>query len=218
MTSTTRSSTTRSSTGGDVRRPFLLFDLGGVLIENAGPERMQALLPHPSSPDEFKQRWLASDAVRAFERGRIESHAFAARLIDEWRLACEPDAFIDDFAHWVKGFYPGARTLLAVLRGQGPIGCLSNSNAIHWSRFDGFADCFDVTLSSHLTGLIKPDRACFVDAIARCGGDARQIRYYDDAAINVAAARDAGLQATHVDGFDALRRALIDDGFVTAPI
>ena len=38
----------------------LLFDLGGVLIENVGFERFNALLPSPIPLEELKPQWLAS--------------------------------------------------------------------------------------------------------------------------------------------------------------
>lgn len=49
----------------------LLFDLGGVLVENVGFERLNALLPTPLPLEELKARWLASTAVRSFEVGDL---------------------------------------------------------------------------------------------------------------------------------------------------
>lgn len=190
-------------------RPFLLFDLGGVLIENAGFERLNALLPAPVDLDTSKARWLESAWVRDFELGRIEPDAFAAGLTDAWRLRCTPEAFKADFASWPRGFFAGATELLATLRATHRIGCLTNSNALHWARFSGFEDLFDVRLSSHLTGVIKPDRRCFEHAIAACGVPADRIHFFDDAKPNVIGAREAGMRAWHVEGFDELRAALV---------
>ena len=50
----------------------LLFDLGGVLIENVGFERFNALLSSPIPLEELKTQWLASPAVRSFETGRCK--------------------------------------------------------------------------------------------------------------------------------------------------
>jgi len=71
-----------------MRRPdVLLFDLGGVLVENVGFDRLNALLPKPMSIHELKGRWLASEAVRAFEVGACSSEMFASALVDEWKIA-----------------------------------------------------------------------------------------------------------------------------------
>ena len=61
-----------------------------------------------------------------------------------------------------KPFKP--RELLARLRTDFRTACLSNSNELHWRKFDGFAGLFDIALSSHRLGVIKPDHAAFVRA------------------------------------------------------
>ncbi len=96
--------------------PFLLFDLGGVLIENSGFERLSALLPETIGIDALKQRWLESSLVRSFELGRITPEEFAESLIATWTLPCSINELIDEFASWPSGFYPGAEGLLAELR------------------------------------------------------------------------------------------------------
>lgn len=191
-------------------RPFILFDLGGVLVENVGFERLARLLPAPIGIEALKERWLASTIVRRFELGQCDAKQFACTLVAEWELACSPEAFLDEFAAWPKGFYAGATDLLQSLRERHRIGCLTNSNALHWARFGGFAGLFDVALSSHLIGAIKPDLACFELAIAACDRRPGEILYVDDARLNVDAARSAGLDAVWTDGFASLLRFLLD--------
>ncbi len=188
--------------------PFLLFDLGGVLIENNGFERLDALLPHPIGIEALKARWLAAPAVRAFERGETDGRTFANALVDDWSLSCPAAALLDEFAGWPKGFYPGALAWLTTLRATCRIGCLTNSNAVHWQRFGGFAGLFDVALSSHRTGLVKPDSDCFEHAIDACACLASDIVYFDDAPANVTAANRAGMKAIHADGFAAVLSAV----------
>lgn len=86
----------------------LLFDLGGVLVENVGFERLNALLTTSLPLEELKARWLASTAVRSFEVGACSPDSFASALVEEWQLALSPNAFIEAFASWPKGLYPGA--------------------------------------------------------------------------------------------------------------
>src|SRR4029453_12402902 len=49
----------------------ILFDLGGVLIELAGVEKMIEWSPGIETVEELWRRWLHSDAVRRFETGAI---------------------------------------------------------------------------------------------------------------------------------------------------
>ena len=62
----------------------ILFDLGGVLVENTGEQGLSSLLPYQLGRQELWARWLASDAVRRFECGQIPPEVFAARF-PEWR-------------------------------------------------------------------------------------------------------------------------------------
>lgn len=113
--------------------------------------------------------------------------------------------FLREFETWPEGFYPGAAKLLAELRKTYRIACVSNSNALHWARFGGFRDHFDVALSSDLLKLIKPDTPCFRQALVECETRANEVLFFDDAAVNVEAARSCGIQSFHVRDFDDLR-------------
>lgn len=195
----------------------LLFDLGGVLVRNAVFDRLNALLPAPVAIDELKATLLVSPAYRAFELGMTSPADFAQALVSELALGCTPAAFLCEFATWPEGFYPGAIELLAELRKNYRIACLSNSNALHWARFDGFREHFDVSLSSHLLKLIKPDIACFRQALVACGTRASEVLFFDDAAVNVEAARSCGIQSFHVRDFDDLRLRVQELGLLPSP-
>jgi putative hydrolase of the HAD superfamily len=116
--------------------PFdlLLFDLGGVLVENVGPARLATWLPTASTQAAILDQWLMSPTVRAFERGQMAVEDFAAAIVRELGLAVSPAYFLADFARWVHGLYPGALDLLRQLASAYPLGCLSNTNVMHWQR------------------------------------------------------------------------------------
>lgn len=201
------------------RRPradpsLLLFDLGGVLVENTTFDRLAALTGMAPGP-EMQSRWLASPAVRGLEMGALSPDEFAARFIDEWQIRCEPLRFLDDFVSWPTGFYPGATALLARLRRHRRVGCLSNSNALHWRRFRGFEDDFDVALSSHLLGAVKPDPECFERALRACGAQAGDVAFFDDSLANVRAALNLGWRALQVDGIGDLENRLAAEGWLS---
>jgi HAD superfamily hydrolase (TIGR01509 family) len=193
-------------------QPLLLFDLGGVLIENVGFESLNRLLPSPIIHTELKERWLRSPSVRDFESGKIDAKEFSLRFIDEWKITLSADNFIAEFSNWPKGFYPGAKQLLKSMRRSFRIACLSNSNTLHWSRFGNFEDVFDIALSSHLLGVLKPDCAAFERALSACGVRPEEVIFFDDSFPNVKAAENLGIRAFHVEGFTRLRGVLSREG------
>ena len=186
----------------------LLFDLGGVVLQNAAFERLNVLLPEALDLPTLKQRWLSSPSVRSFELGRVGPDAFADAFLAEWSIACSAEAFIGEFAAWPSGFYPEAVPLLARLRRRHRTACLSNSNELHWNRFDGFSAYFDEAFSSHLLGAIKPDADCFKLVLGRLQVAPGEIVFFDDMEANVKAAARIGMNAIHVDGFESLVKAL----------
>lgn len=73
---------------------LLLFDLGGVLVENRTFQRLKCLAPEAVDSDTLKDRWLHSPTVRRFELGQSTAAEFAAAFIAEWGLSISADAFL----------------------------------------------------------------------------------------------------------------------------
>jgi len=190
----------------------VLFDLGGVLVENAGEQSLSSLLPYELSRQEIWKRWLASDAVRRFEGGQISPEEFAARFIEEWRLDLEPAAFIEAFAAWPRGLFDGAAALVRNLRTLHRVGCLSNTNALHWARFPELPALFDANFASHLTGFLKPDPEAFEHVLRELNVRAEAVWFFDDLLQNVEAARRAGIRAVQVRTFAELEPILRTEG------
>lgn len=197
------------------RPVWLLFDLGGVLVESLLFEHLNRLLPEPASPMALKDRWLRSPSVRRFERGEISALEFGKCFIAEWRLDCSPDAFLEAFASWPGGFFPGAKQAILDWRKSYKVACLSNSNPLHWERFDDLDELFDVTLFSHLLGEIKPDRQIFLRALHECGAEASEVYFFDDSPANVGSAQSLGIKAFCVYGFESLQNVLRAEGLVS---
>ncbi|MCE7876983.1 MAG: hypothetical protein DYH14_06560 [Betaproteobacteria bacterium PRO3] len=114
----------------------ILFDLGGVLIELAGVERMLAWSPSLCTTEELWRRWLASPAVRGYESGRTGRDAFADGIIEEFALPVSREAFLAEFALWPRTLNAGARGFLAALAPRYTLASLSNTNELHWERFE----------------------------------------------------------------------------------
>lgn len=182
---------------------IILLDLGGVLVEATGRSALRALLPHFSDA-QILDRWYRSRAVGLFERGKLSSDAFARGFIDEWGLEIGEAAFVELFASWVTGFFDGATELIEALRVRHHVGCLSNTNAIHWARLPGISSMFDSCFPSHVTGFMKPDREAYRYVLNKLDARANNVYFFDDLVPNIAAARDVGMNAFHVSDFSAL--------------
>jgi HAD superfamily hydrolase (TIGR01509 family) len=174
----------------------VIFDLGGVLIELAGPP----LSPKHSqmSEPEIWQQWLGSSAVRLFESGQSSQGEFAAALIKEMEIDQTPDSFLSYFKQWPVGFYAEVESLLGDLKNRVHLACLSNTNLLHWERFSQETTVigqFDFVFASFKTGLLKPDLAAFEHAIAELDMRPERLLFFDDNSANVQSARSAGMRA-----------------------
>jgi FMN phosphatase YigB (HAD superfamily) len=189
----------------------VLFDLGGVLIDIGGVPPMKALA-RIDSDDEMWQRWLTCRWVRSFERGQCSADDFAAGVVDDWALDVEPVVFLDAFRDWPGGPFPGADDLVADVRASVPVGCLSNTNAMHTDdHFDKFPifDQFDYRFLSYQLGLVKPDRALFERVAELLPVAPERVVFLDDNLMNVEGATEAGFVARHTRGVAEARAALV---------
>jgi glucose-1-phosphatase len=132
--------------------------------------------------------------------------------VKEWGLELDPLEFIQAFATWPKGFFPGARELLINLRPHHQLACLTNSNEVHWARFPELATMFDFAFSSHEIGHVKPDAAAYKFLLTRTNAEAENVYFFDDLQPNVEGARALGIKAIQVEGIAALKAALQREG------
>jgi putative hydrolase of the HAD superfamily len=191
----------------------ILFDLGGVLIELAGVERMLAWSPSLGTTEELWRRWLGSPAVRAYETGRSDRDAFARAIVGEFALPVGPDAFLAEFEHWPRALHPGARDLLASLDGRYLTASLSNTNELHWSRFErdwNLPAMFHRNYPSYAVGKLKPDADYFEHVLDDLGIARERALFVDDNRINVEAARAVGLHARLAPSLRAMP-AILDE-------
>ncbi|MBT9503786.1 MAG: HAD-IA family hydrolase [Burkholderiaceae bacterium] len=194
----------------------LLFDVGGVLIDIdfkralrhwAGSSGLdEALLAQRFSPDrdyEAHERGeLASTGFFSALRGSLQVELSDAQLLAGWNAI-----FIGPFA--------GVATLLQQLGTQLPIYLFSNTNRAHYafwgSEYPDLLAPVRQVFCSHEIGLRKPSVQAYAHVIAQIGLPAQRIAFFDDSALNVDGARQAGLQAFVTAGPDALRQALTRD-------
>jgi len=179
----------------------ILFDLGGVLIELTGVPDMMCWSGLDES--EVWKRWLASPAVRDFESGRSTPEYFATALVAEFEMDTSPEEFMDAFIRWPSGPYEGAIELLERLGERYHLACLSNTNQLHWHRFERETPLLanlHSHFASHRIGKLKPDMEIYRHAIAELGKPPDRILFLDDNQINVDAALRAGMHAVRARG------------------
>jgi len=192
------------------RIDFVLFDLGGVLVDPGGVGPLREL-SGITTDEELWQRWLACRWVRSFEAGRCSPEEFAAGVVGDWQLDLEPAGFLEEFGSWPGRPYPGAEQLVAAVHDAVAIGCLSNTNALQWqANYEAtpITDAFDFRFLSFELGMVKPDREIFEEVAARLPVPPGHVLFLDDNAANVTGARASGFVARHVRGVDEARRAL----------
>lgn len=189
-----------------------LFDLGGVLLENSCFDVLNSWFGETLDEHALRELWLKSDAMQAFDSGYIAASDFARQIVQEWQIPLTPDEFITEFVSWPTGFYAGVEAVIQQLRRNHRVSCLSNSNELHWKKFNSFAGIFDIALSSHQLGITKPHREIFYRAIDILAVSPEQIIFFDDSLPNVQVASELGMKAYHVHGFAEVLPVLSEQG------
>lgn len=191
----------------------VLFDLGGVLIQLSGATWIQEL-SGIDTEEEIWRRWLSCPWVRSFESGCCSPDEFAVGIVQEWGLRTDAAGFLEAFRGLPVGPFDGAGELIAEVAVSRQVGCLSNTNALHWSdqMAWGLYDLLHHRFLSHELGVVKPDREVYEMVMAELDVPADRVLFLDDNLINVTAAREAGLHAEHVKGLEQARSALAAHG------
>jgi glucose-1-phosphatase len=195
----------------------ILFDLGGVLIKLVGVPRMMELTKQRYSVPELWEKWLASPAIRLFESGKSTVQEFSKQIVAEFEIDIPPLQYLEEFTSWPAGKYPGVNDLLASAKKCAAIGCLSNTNELHWKRMVStmdFIHLFDFTFPSHLTGRLKPDSDAYVLAAAQIGIQPDEVLFLDDNRINIEGAKKAGMDAVEVHGVSEAQAHLASIGLL----
>ena len=188
----------------------IIFDLGGVLLnndinrtrdgfKNLGVHNIEELFFHGHAADFFKDYEIGKINDQEFIeslKGMIGSSATDQDVIDSW------NAMLGDFPKrridWLKDLKKKYRLFL-----------FSNTNAIHLEMFQaiyrnsyggtGLDELFEKAYYSHVIKMRKPDIASFQFILKDSNLKAEETLFIDDSLINVEAARQAGMQAIHLE-------------------
>lgn len=187
---------------------WILFDLGGVLVELIGVPTMIEWTGGTMTVDELWRTWLHSPSVRKFEIGDCSPEEFASNMIREFNLPVNESQFLDAFISWPKGLYPGVEDILAELRLDFKLASLSNTNSLHWEKFvvkNGIDRLFDTNFPSHKTRFLKPDPEAFRNVIRVTGCEPYEILFFDDNQLNIDSAVEAGITGIRINGGEKLK-------------
>lgn len=192
---------------------LLLFDLGGVLIEVDTTE-LKALGKPGQSVVELWETWLTCDAVQRYESGKIGDREFATGVLAAFGSPIEPQTFLASFTRWPIGFYKGTAEFLESLRPRYKLAYLSNSNALHYPRFEHefrAPQYFDYCFASFKMGAVKPHREIFEKALAMLPFKPEEIFFVDDNRLNIETARSLGIQAEVARGLDEVKQVFAQE-------
>ncbi len=196
----------------------VLFDLGGVLIELGGVGALQGWAGI-NGDAEILEQWLTSPWVRRFESGNCTAVEFSEGVVSEWGLPVSPGRFLEAFRAWPVGPFEGAADLLHAVRRRTRIGCLSNTNVVHWEHQVEqwpILGLFDYRFLSFDLGLVKPDPAVYREVSELLSAPSDRVLFLDDNRLNIEAARSHGFRSEQVRGVAEAGRALIEAGVIDA--
>jgi putative hydrolase of the HAD superfamily len=188
----------------------ILLDLGGVLIDvdyHASARAFAAL--GIGDFDALYSKARQDHLFDGFETGALSPAQFRDRI----RELLGPDLddpMIDGCWNAMLGTIPPERIALVEALKQGyQVLLLSNTNAIHVPAFEAivardlgindFKALFHGAYYSCEMGLRKPDAAVYHHVLQLHGADPTRTLFIDDSIQHVIGAREAGLQAEHLD-------------------
>jgi len=188
----------------------VIFDWGGVLIENPAP----ALLAYFSrrlgvSPEELNGAYR--EYAEAFQKGRISEEELWREIAAWLDIREEPppslwyEAFREVYTPREEVF-----SLASKLKGRGyKIGLLSNTEegAVRYFQEQRY-EMFDVTVFSCREGTRKPERKIYEIALKRLGVFPQEAIFIDDNEEFVKGAREVGMEAILYTGTQPLKDAL----------
>ena len=188
----------------------VLFDFGGVLAELRAEAHLLPLIGHRLSREEMWACWGRSPAVRAHETGRISAAQFSEQIVTELKLDVAPVEFLAGFRDWIVGPFAETHDLIRDVAVRHTTALVTNTSALHWPVIEALdvLPYMHHVFASFQIGRIKPDHDYFDHVIGHLGIAPAEVVFFDDSPLNVAAARELGLNAYQVEGAAAVRQQL----------
>ena len=182
----------------------VVFDLGGVLIDWDPRHLYRKLMEDEAEMEAFLSQVCTSEWNVKQDSGRSFADGIVELVATHPELSALIEAYWERWPEMLGGAIEDAVQIVADLKGRGvPLYALSNWSAETWpharERFE-FLDWFDDLVISGFEGTAKPELEIFRRLVSRCALEPAKTLYFDDVAVNVAAARNVGLLAyQHLD-------------------
>ena len=188
----------------------VIFDWGGVLIDNPTP----GLMRHCAQALGVSQEDLAaaeSEFIADFQKGVISEEAFWERVCTKLKVP-EPRGG----SLWAEGFeaaYAPRRDMFSLAARLHEDGCktalLSNTEAPAMQYFHQLRyDMFDVLVFSCAEGTRKPERRIYEIAVESLGPPPGRTVFIDDTPEHINGAKQAGLNTILFKSIDQVRNEL----------
>lgn len=203
-----------------MKRPALIFDLGGVLIRIEYRQFLEKLgINH--SIDEAELLHILTPDVQLYESGNIPTEDFFHRLSHHVHTQYDNSVLHQAWYAILAGEIDGMRNIVEQLSQQTQLFLLSNTNELHFEYarktfpvLNSFTDYF----VSYRIGAMKPSRQIYDHVIRTIGAKPSDMVFIDDTESNIDGARQAGLQGILFQGRELLVEQLRNFGFTLAGV
>lgn len=186
---------------------YILFDLGGVLIDIDYHATTSAFanLNVPNF-DEIYSQALQTDLFDRFETGKISSQHFINLLLEKLPTRITPNEVVSAWNAMILDFQPKKITYLESLRSSHKISLLSNTNDIHMDKVrrklklvsdKSLEDYFDFIFLSQEIGYRKPEAAAFQLVCETLNAKPNEILFIDDSEQHIIGAQQVGMNTIH---------------------
>jgi len=192
----------------------ILLDLGGVLIDVDYSKTRVAF--EKLGMTNFKNAYSQADQVKLFddfETGQISPQYFVNELLPFVNPGTSPNSIVHAWNAMILSVPDAKITLLETLKKQYPLYLLSNTNELHvpvvrkeWAKVSSkpLESFFDKIYLSHEIHMRKPLPETFHFVCNDLSVNPSRVLFVDDSMQHVLGARQAGLQAIHLQDTSAL--------------
>jgi len=182
------------------RVEWVLFDLGGVLV-NVDQARIFTNLARNSGldPDFVKEQLLRAVPLNSdFITKEYLPKQIAREVNVALGTSLSETQVVESINAELGETIGSTAELLTSLRSKVRIGCLSNTNSIHWDRLlncYSFMSEFDRRFASQIVGHAKPGARIYIEVAKHLGVSGNEILFFDDREENIEAALKLGWHA-----------------------
>ena len=192
------------------KHKFLLFDLGGVIINLNTQLTVQSFAQLAKrSEEEVEIAWRKEEVFKRYETGEINDTDFREFLRNWLKKPFLSDNQLDEAWNAMILHLPKERLEhLLQLKKEYKVLLFSNTNAIHLKYVNrqvekssgekNLEPYFHKSYYSHLIGLRKPEPAAYEYILQDQNIAAHQLLFFDDSIINIKGAESIGIKSIEV--------------------